>query len=120
MQVNLDLSKLEQLDRDAPGRAGQIIQKIAQDVEADIVLSFNSRSPSPAGEPPGVDTGNLKNSVQANATLDPLTWVLDVGAFYAVMLEYGTLRMAARPFVRPALDRVPGRLPPGLMLEMIK
>jgi HK97 gp10 family phage protein len=34
----------------------------------------------------------------------------DRGAFYAHMVEYGTVKMKARPYMRPALSAVKGRI----------
>ena len=33
----------------------------------------------------------------------PLEWVIYAGAYYAPFVEWGTSKMAARPFMRPAL-----------------
>lgn len=57
--------------------------------------------PSAPGEPPNSDTQNLINS---HETRQP-AWnhsQVAVTADYAVPLEYGTSRMAARPFLGPA------------------
>ncbi len=32
------------------------------------------------------------------------------GAFYAHMVEYGTVKMRAKPFLRPALNEIKGRI----------
>jgi len=49
-----------------------------------------------------IDTGNLLNSV-ATRPCGPLT--VEVGAHtdYAIYQEFGTYKMAARPYVRPSL-----------------
>lgn len=56
---------------------------------------------SAPGEPPNNDTGNL---IASHETAMP-EWnraLIVVSAPYAVPLEYGTSRMAARPFLGPA------------------
>lgn len=98
--VNTDhLDKLGKgLDTDS------FLRKLALDCEADIKNNFSAQSPSPVGSPPGVDTGNLKNSIVA--VRRGADWVVQVGADYGADLEYGTRKMGARPFVRPAVRRV--------------
>lgn len=52
-----------------------------------------------------VDTGFLKNSIQARK-VGPAHWRVTVGAEYGVYLEYGTRFMGARPFFFPAVAEV--------------
>ena len=51
-----------------------------------------------------VDTGALKNSINANG--GGSDWRVDSPASYSVFQEFGTSRMAARPYMIPALERV--------------
>lgn len=81
-----------------------VLRKLAMDTESSIKNNFSSQSPSPVGSPPGVDTGNLKNSVVA--VRRGKGWAVIIGADYGADLEYGTRKMPARPFVRPAVRRV--------------
>ena len=62
VSIKLDMRKLQQLEREAPGRAKKVLMKIGFDVERVVKQSFTT-SPSAPGEPPGVDTGLLKNSI---------------------------------------------------------
>ncbi len=56
---------------------------------------------------PPVDTGNLKNATTVTAaTAGDLTAVASWNAEYAPHVEYGTARMAAQPFARPASEAV--------------
>jgi len=70
--------------------------------------------PSAPGEPPHKRTGNLRRSITHEVALDGLSG--KVGSFgakgvvYAAPLELGTRHMAARPYLRPALDRMKGEL----------
>ncbi|MFA5377925.1 MAG: hypothetical protein WC455_19400 [Dehalococcoidia bacterium] len=66
---------------------------------------------STPGDPPFVQTGMLRRSIHWNA---PSKLVRLVGSTlkpqggkgsYALCLEYGTVKMAARPYLRPALAR---------------
>lgn len=51
-----------------------------------------------------VDTGNLRESIQSmQGASDPLTATVEVGADYAAYVEEGTSRMAAQPYLEPAV-----------------
>ena len=52
-----------------------------------------------------VDTGTLKNSIQATQ-IAKNHWRVTVGADYGVYVEYGTVHMAAQPYLRPAVEAV--------------
>lgn len=53
-----------------------------------------------------VDTGFLRNSIQAAKGSSDLTWEVGVGAEYGIFIEHGTVHMPARPFVTPAVELV--------------
>ena len=59
------------------------------------------RSP---GEAPANDLGKLAGSIRGDRGPESLTAILVAGAPYAVDLEYGTSKMAPRPFLRPAAE----------------
>lgn len=63
---------------------------------------------SAPGEYPNTDTGALVNSMRFERRGD-LHWVWLAGIFYAKLLEFGTSRMAARPFARPSWKKVEPR-----------
>lgn len=65
---------------------------------------------SAPGDPPARDTGRLINSIQANRQTDDLYEIGPAEASYRgdtpeypVYLEFGTARMAPRPFMRPSI-----------------
>lgn len=60
---------------------------------------------SAPGEAPAMDTGTLSASINF-AMRDELNALISINAEYAAYLEYGTIRMARRPYVEPALDKV--------------
>lgn len=70
---------------------------------------------SAPGDPPAVDTGRLRASISSELARDAQGLHARVGSRYdvALFLELGTRRMAARPFLRPALPAAktvdPGR-----------
>ena len=61
-------------------------------------------APSAPGEPPARVTGELLDSVayEVLETEKGLSVTVGTAAPYALALEYGTRRMAPRPFLRPA------------------
>lgn len=56
-----------------------------------------------------VDTGFLRNSISAQR-ITAKRWVVEAGAYYAPYVEYGTVRAAAQPFLRPALEVVKAQI----------
>lgn len=80
-------------------QARAIVAKAALDIQAHA----QGRAP--------VDTGTLKNSIRArqiggNGATGSVRWQVTVGADYGIYVEYGTVHMAARPFLTPAVDAV--------------
>lgn len=49
-----------------------------------------------------VDTGTLKNSIQATR-VGQAHWRVVVGADYGMYVEWGTVNQAAQPFLQPAI-----------------
>ena len=60
--------------------------------------------PSKPGEPPNNDTGVLARGIET-VQLAPLVVEVSSNAPYSNALEFGTSKMAARPFMRPARDQ---------------
>lgn len=82
--------------------------------EADMLISqpgtgrrYGRHIASSPGEPPASDTGRLKSSIVVRVEPDPdgagYKGVVAVATKYAKWLEYGTVKMAPRPFLRRAL-----------------
>lgn len=59
---------------------------------------------SKPGEPPNRDTGHLDSSIVVTRT-GPVSASISANAPHAKPLEFGTSKMAARPFMRPAASR---------------
>lgn len=53
-----------------------------------------------------VDTGNLKRSILVDVADDGKSATVTATADYAAYVEYGTRKMSARPFMRPAAEEV--------------
>lgn len=60
---------------------------------------------SAPGDPPAVDTGRLRQSLGVQR-IGNGHYRVGTNVEYAPLLEFGTRQMAARPFMRPAAERV--------------
>lgn len=127
MDFSVKIEGLDRLDRAMKGVPEAIDKEVkialfasAKKVEAEAKKSITAggktgriykrrtvtHQASAAGEAPASDTGRLVNSI--NSYLNGLTAFVIAGrgiVKYAAMLEYGTRKIAARPFMFPALER---------------
>lgn len=73
---------------------------------------LNNPSPSKAGNPPGVRSGDLRGSWTPYYSGGGASGVFGIqsGMYYSVYLEDGTKKMAARPYV----DKVKEKALPGI------
>jgi hypothetical protein len=99
-RVDVKFNNFQALVKQAPAAADRAIEAMAREGERYIKQSFGT-SPSSAGDPPGVDTGALRNSINVQQRGAMVRAIAD-GVEYGVMLKFGTSRMAARPFMAPA------------------
>jgi len=65
-------------------------------------VSGKNHVPSAPGQPPNADTNQLDRSIEPTPVQNHEVQVVAT-APYAQHLEFGTSKMAARPFMRPAL-----------------
>jgi HK97 gp10 family phage protein len=103
VQFKLDGDKklaenLKKINRTAQGRALREAAKQGAEV---IVQEAKRRAP--------VDTGTLRDSIRSKFVKrrsDSVTVEIGPGpkGYYGYFLEFGTSKMAARPFLRPAMD----------------
>lgn len=84
--------------------AGQIVETDAALSITNGAVSGKNHVPSRPGEPPNADTHVLDRSIETNL-VSPLKAEVSANAPYAVALEYGSSKVAERPFMRPALAR---------------
>lgn len=73
---------------------------------------------SAPGEPPAADTGTLAREIQVSYDLPRLTGIINAGAGYSAALEWGTNRIAARPFMRPALANKAPEIETDIAMEI--
>lgn len=113
--------QLRRLAGDLREEAGRTVLATAIEMRADIVTSIQrgpasgvtyrktnptrTHTASAPGQAPMSDTGRLANSITFDRVGD-LTATVGSALNYAPWLEYGTSRMAARPFFRPAIERM--------------
>lgn len=98
-RVVIDKTKLDAIIRVSPQKAGRFVRATALEGEAYTKRSFTV-SPSAPGEAPGVDTGALRASIHVE-NIGKFRQAIVVGVDYGIHLEFGTSKMAARPFMNP-------------------
>ena len=84
--------------------AGNMVEVEAAISITNGAVSGKGHVPSTPGEPPNADTHLLDRSIDT-VQVEPLRVQVSANAPYARSLEYGTSRMAARPFMAPALAK---------------
>lgn len=92
--------------------AGAVIYEAADAVRAEAFQSISRGSvsgaghvPSKAGDPPNRDTGALQAGLKVQRT-GLLSAEVRAETPYSAPLEFGSSKVAARPFMRPARDKV--------------
>lgn len=84
--------------------AGSLIETdMAHSITEGSVSGKNHFASLP-GQPPNADTGVLDRSIET-VVVDRLQVEVSVNAPYAAALEYGTSKMAPRPYAAPAIAR---------------
>lgn len=89
------------------------LYSIGQRIELDAEISITAGSisgkdhvPSLPGQPPNADTRHLDTNIETYIqSRYPPTVHVESRAEYSAALEYGTSKMAERPFMRPALQK---------------
>lgn len=84
--------------------AGELLATEAQVSITRGSVSGKNHVPSSPGEPPNADTHLLSNSIEVTQP-KPLLVRVTSQAPYSAALEFGTSKMEARPFMRPARDK---------------
>lgn len=114
VKIRLDLGKAFRTTR-SQSIAG--MERACLWVEGEVKRSFKpgtgriyrrggkAHQASAPGQPPAVDTGRLRSSITHDVRIERGGVIGRVGTNveYAPHLELGTSRMAARPFLRPAV-----------------
>jgi HK97 gp10 family phage protein len=66
-----------------------------------VTLQLAEAIAKAAKENAPVDTGKLRDSIEVKSDGEVR---IEVGVEYGVAVEYGTYKMAAQPYLRPAID----------------
>lgn len=77
-----------------------------------------SHKASAPGEPPAPDTGRLRQSLRTEYNRELLMGTAIASTAYAQALEFGTSRIAPRPFMRPALANRKDEIEAGIADEI--
>ena len=93
-QLNALTAALVKSEEKVTAMAGLAVAKTALDCEA----AAKRKAP--------VDTGALRNSIGTSIAGDRMSAEIGPTVNYAPYQEYGTSRMAAQPYMGPALDEV--------------
>lgn len=84
--------------------AGQLIENTAEGSITAGAVSGANHVPSLPGQPPNEDTGTLRRGIETEIGGPNLVTVSSY-APYSAALEFGTSKMQARPFMRPATEK---------------
>lgn len=91
--------------------AGAVIEEAADAVKAEAqnsitrgAVSGAGHVPSAPGQPPNEDSGFLRSKISVART-GLLSAEIRSEAEYAAALEFGSSKVAARPYLRPARDK---------------
>ena len=79
--------------RTSPARTQKNLQR--------AIVAAGTATQKTAKQNAAVDTGNMRNLI--SLTISILKAVIEAEADYSAYVEFGTSRMAAQPFMRPAL-----------------
>lgn len=85
-------------------QAGQLIELEAERSITAGSVSGKNHVVSAPGQPPNADTRFLDTNIETHLENEHLVTVTSK-ADYSAALEFGTSRMAARPFMRPATEK---------------
>ena len=98
--------------------AERVVRETTISLEADVKESMNGsksgrsyrrgdnyHQASAPGQSPAIDTGVLVNSIQHEFPKS-LLGVVYTNVHYGPILEYGSIKMAERPFMRPAANKI--------------
>ena len=91
--VQIDTSILDQMTAEMQGKANEITEKYGTQVAADAAMNAP------------VDTSALRNSIVAESVMEGNNFIIQDGVEYGIYQELGTSKMAAQPFMVPALEK---------------
>lgn len=98
----------ERLEAEAAELVSETIDRVVENIEDAMELPkfgnvYGNHQASEPGEPPAIDTGDLVDSVRTSME-SPTSGTIEYTSDHAAAMEYGTVYIEPRPFLRPALD----------------
>jgi len=81
---------------------------------------YGNHQSSAPGEPFASDTGEAVRQIDLSFSSDGLTGYVDSKAEYGAALEFGTEKMEARPYMRPALQNKKAEIEAIVRAELTK
>lgn len=122
--VRIKRNDLAAVIRDAPEKIDRRLARVAFDGERIVKTSFGTggkgrtyrrgsrtHTASAPGSPPAIDTNKLRGGINTKK-LRLMLYSINTGdTEYAPHLEFGTSKMAARPFMGPAAKEIEKILP---------
>lgn len=94
-EIKIDLSKLRNIRAACSPRAEAIIEKHARNIERRAKDTIEAKHI--------VDTGNLKSGVHITPA-GQFSRIISDACDYGIYHEYGTYKMAARPWLTPSVE----------------
>lgn len=98
----LSSPEMQRAVRQALYKGGQLIEVTAEHLITAGSASGRHHEPSRPGQPPNRDTGVLDGHIETDF-VGPLKVAVTSNAPYAAELEFGTSKMEARPYLKPAV-----------------
>lgn len=115
--VRIVYNKFPEIVRRLPGAAREIVEETIDEIDETVkrgmaasaggrtyVRGGRTHVASAPGDMPAIDTTKLIGSLQKRIISGKAHGFYFTDNAYAVYLEYGTSKMAARPFMHPAAD----------------
>lgn len=96
--------KLQRLKKEQREAAAQAVEEILRDVASEVRRTLR-QGPSPRSR-----TGRLADSIFVHLNPDRLGGVVGTDLPYGRHLEFGTRKMAARPWLHPTFERLKPRI----------
>ena len=99
--------QMEKKVKDVIGVAGNLVRNTAiTSIQsgAKSGVMYGKHQASAPGQAPATDTGFLQSNIVLNIEASGLVANVESRAMYSKFLEFGTVKMKARPFMFPALE----------------
>lgn len=115
-------SNVSQINAELKQRAKALVMRTAFQIEQNAKLSmaepksgrtYGSHQASAPGEAPAIDLGALVNSIHVEQTGE-MSAIVGTNMEHGLHTEFGTARMAPRPWLGPAFESVREKFQAGL------